>query len=330
MKLKQLALLSLVFLGLYSCQTEELETIEDSQEFITLNLESFIPSQEFDNTPKGKYVGIFGHHTNRELHGKIFINAGQFDQYNAKVKLVNGGELLFKGTPEVKDGSIIRFEGKEGSFRVNLQNYNETLQSTVTLFDEQTEGYIALRKSTRGDSTFVLKGTYVDSSDPNFTGNWDLMGDDLTEVIDVDVDMPPLITGTLSIPVQRMFSLFISHSGSSTPFSDNTFEMNTQNTCFAGLVPGLTLPDEPVFIVENISLNTDGAITPIGGLGSLSAGGQTSVFNGEVATWNLTRSTPITFPLFVPEMFFNEDCSTGTSGSWSWNGRSGTISIGPL
>lgn len=327
MKLNTLGLLVLIFLGLNSCQTDEVDTLDTEGTFITVNLETFIPSQELDHSPKGKYVGVMGHHTNPEIHGKVFINAGQHNQYNALVKLVNGGTLKFSGAPEVKDGSIVRFDGIDGSFRVNLQNFNETIQSAVTIYGEQTDGYVVLQKSTRSSTPFVLTGTYVDSNSPNFTGNWDLIGDAMTEIIDVDITMP--ITATISIPIQRMAELVITHSGSSAPLIDNTFEMNTGNTCFAGLVPGLTLPDEPVFIVENISTVLFGAPTSLGGTASLSAGGQTSFFNGELVTWNLIRNTPIAAPPLIdfPEMFFNEDCSPGTSGSWSWNGRSGTISI---
>jgi len=185
---------------------------------------------------------------------------------------------------------------------VNLQNFEETIASEVELDNELTQGYIVLQKSTRGALPFILTGTYVDSTDPNFTGNWDLIG---TEI------------ATLSI----------SHSGSTAPILDNSFETNTTTDCFTAVAPGLTFPTAPSLISNDLITDLFGPIS--GTSGGVGAGGQSSVLNGSTATWNLTYSTPVVLAPFLdqPEAFYNEDCSVATAGSWSWNGRSGTISF---
>jgi len=321
-------ILSLTVLGLLLLGCSPDATLDPIEENIVVNLETFIPDLAFDQSPKGKYVGVFGHHTNLELHGKIFINAGQYNQYGALIKLVNGETMKFTGTPASRNGSIINFTGNSGSFIVNLQNFEETITSEVQLDNELTEGYIVLQKSTRGTIPFVLTGTYIDSTDPNFTGNWDLIGTGTQIDFNNTVVFPGFpVPITVTTATQEIATLSISHSGSISPILDNSFETNTTSDCFTAVAPGLTFPTAPSLISSDLITDIFGAIP--GTTGSVGAGGQSSLLNGNTATWNLTYSTPVVLPPFldVAESFYNEDCSPATSGSWSWNGRSGTISF---
>ncbi len=324
MKLKALPLIILLFLGLYGCQQEEFE-IDDQSAYISLNLETFVPSQDLDNSPKGKYIGVLGHHTNLDIHGKIFINAGQHQQYDALAKLTNGTILTFRGKPQTKDGILVFFQGKSGSFTMNFEDFTHPILSTVELYEQETEGYIVAKKSTKDVQAFVLTGTYVDDTDPNFSGNWDLIGDGTVTDVEVEVTVPGIpFPVNVSVPTENISTLSISHSGSIPPFIDTTFESNAAQSCIEAAIGG-SFSSAPFVIPSDIPNPFPGQ-DPLGGAGSISAGGQTSLLNGSNATWSLSYGAPI--PLAgIPGGFSDDNCMPTTTGSWSWNGRSGTISI---
>lgn len=323
MKLKALPLLILIFLGVYSCQQEEIN-LEDQSTYIDLNLETFIPSQDLDNSPKGKYVGVLGHHTNLEIHGKIFINAGQQGQYDALAKLTNGRFLRFKGKPQTKDGILVYFEGTSGNFTMNFEDFANPILTSVQLYEENTEGYIVAQKSTYNAQAFVLTGTYVDESDPNFQGNWDLIGNGTVTDVEVQVTVPGIpVPVTISVPTENIGTLSISHSGSTTPFMDTTFEPNTAQSCIEDAI-GDGFSSAPFMIPSDVPNPLGG--DALGGAGSISSGGQTSAFAGFDATWSLSYGAPI--PLAnIEGGYSNDSCEEATGGTWSWNGRAGSISI---
>lgn len=306
------------------CSPED-NGIESIEENIVVNLETFVPDASFDEAPQGKYVGVLGHHTNLDIHGKIYINTGQHDQYNALVKLVNGDGMHFKGIPRSRSGNLISFEGKAGSFIVDFTDYGQPISSEVILLGESTPGYVAVEKVSSRGGGFVTMGTYVDSSDPSFSGNWDLIGTSSTVIVPVMVDIPGIpFPVTLNIPTEQISSLVVSHTGAAAPFFDGDFETNTSSTCPGDALPGFVFPPEPLMISADIPNPLGGPA--LGGQGSISAGGQTSTFNGQEASWTLNFNTPIPAAM-VPESYVNEDCSPATAGSWSWNGRSGTITV---
>lgn len=317
-----LAVLALVLVG---C-TSDSETNPESEIFV--NLETFVPDASLDTSFKGKYVGYFGHHTNQKLQGNIFVNAGQHGQYGALVNFKRGGSYKFTGTPVSRDGAIINFEGDAGSFVLDLNDFEGNIETMVSLNDENTEGYLVIRKATASRMPVTFLGTYVDSGDAAFTGDWSLM----TDGTDVETTAPVTLPGfpfplDVTVTTQNLAALSITHSGVATPFTDSTFETNTATDCFDDLVPGLPIPATPVAITAPIGVDPLG---PAGGVGSLSAGGQSSLLNGSTATWNMTYNSAVGVPalgLTFPAGFYNEDCSTGTSGSWSWNGRSGTVTF---
>lgn len=322
MKLSAVSLLALLFLGLSSCQQDELD-IEDQSTYPVLNLETYTPSQDLDNTPKGKYVGVLGHHTNPEIHGKIYINAGQYGQYDALVKFTNSKNLTFKGKPQSKDGSTIVFEGKSGKFVMNFTDFENPIVSAIELYKQESDGYIVVRKSTKDAQAFVLTGTYLDNTDPNFSGNWDLIGDGTITNVDVQVTIPgtPFPT-TISVPTENIGTLSISHLGSMMPFVDTAFEANAAQPCIEAAI-GTGFSSAPFIIPSDIPNPLGGTL---GGAGSVSSGGQTSLLNGFDATWSLSYGAPIPVAN-IAGGYSNDSCMEATGGIWSWNGRSGTISI---
>lgn len=324
MKIKVLALVAMVITAFYGCQNDPLETLEEATPIIALDLKTFIPSQDLDNTPKGKYVGVIGHHTNANIHGKIFINSGQHNQYNALVQMTNGNILKFIGTPQTRDALVVYFEGESGSFTVNFEEFQEPVLSSVQFNNETSDGYLVVQKSTRGVDAFVLLGTYEDSTNLAFNGNWDLMGDGTVADVPVMVMVPGVpVPVELLIPTENISTLTVTHTGSAAPFMDTSFETNTAQGCIQAALPGAMFSSDPFFIPSDIPNPLGGFL---GGAGSVSSGGQTSTLNGSDATWSLSYGAPI--PLAgIDGGFTTDDCIVATSGTWSWNGRSGTISI---
>ena len=76
---------------LLSCSQEN--TIDDS-----LDLVAEKTDQETLSENSKKYVGVFGHNTIKELHGKIAIYESEKGIYEAEINLVNGETYLFTST----------------------------------------------------------------------------------------------------------------------------------------------------------------------------------------------------------------------------------------
>ena len=182
-----------------------------------------------------------------------------------------------------------------------------------------------MAKSTRGADPLVLVGNYTDSSDPSFFGNWDLIGDPLTNTatdFTITDGVPFPVNGTgIS---QEIVTMSISHTTSTDPFIINGADDFDTNAAVGCAPAGIAIPtDQPVVI---------DIIIPIAGgdVGdAISAGGQTSVINGIEATWSLNYTSEINNPFGAnsPESYIANDCSPLASGVWSWNGRSGFTTI---
>lgn len=315
---KKIIIAAFAAVCMMSCSTDTSDTqtitIDESIPVIA-DLVAFVPNTEFDNTSKGKYVGIFGHHLNQELHGKIYINAGNDTRYAALIQLVNGEELKFNGVEQSRSSDIIYFEGASGSFDIDFTDYRNPEATNVIMNGADTEGYMVLEKSTRGAAPFIILGSYVDSADPSFFGNWDLITDPATNTA-----TPVTLMGISGTAItQEIVTMSISHAGSMVPFISDTPEDFDTNAALACAPAGVVIPTtEPVII--------DLVIPFVGSVGgAISAGGQTSIINGIEASWSYNYTTPI--PLAgLPEMYLSNDCSPALSGTWSWNGRIGTTS----
>lgn len=307
-----------------SCSTEntDIQTLKIDESIPEIaDLVAFIPATEFDNTSKGKYVGVFGHYLNSELHGKVYINAGNDTRYTALIQLVNGEELKFTGVQQSRRKNIIYFEGETGSFDIDFTDYKKPEVTNVFMNSVDTEAYIVLSKSTRGAPTFSILGTYVDSSDPLFSGNWDLMGDFSTfEVVSVPTGLSFPFPTSIDVQIEEISSMIITHVSSPDPLISNAetdFDTNTAAMCAEAQLPGFVLPTTEAIIAT---------IPAVGGATLVSAGGQTSMINGIEATWNLNY-TPAIAIASVNETYVDDDCNEITSGTWSWNGRSGTTTV---
>lgn len=323
MKIKLIAMF-LVVLGITSCSKENLDNevlTADLSIPAIIDLKSFVPEKEFDNTAKGKYVGIFGHYSNQELHGRIYVNAGLDTRYNAVIELLNGKEFAFTGNyTSRKNPNLIYFEGKSGSFEIDFTNYLKPETNNVQINGEETDAYIVLAKTRLGVDPQTLLGTYVDSSDPTFFGNWDLIGSSATNTLTPVSFMGQ--NGTLIS--QEIISLNISHLGSPAVIEVNMPSDFGANTAAACAPAGATLPteDEPLLL--------DITVPFVGQVGNgVTTGEQTSMVNGNACVWSLNYTSDIVVFGMVqaPASYVADNCTASLSGTWSWNGRSGTTTV---
>lgn len=328
--MKKLSLtLVLTSLFLFSCSTDSLldeSAIDTSIPEIT-NLITFLADSTFDATPEGKYVGVLGHSEYPDLHGKIYINAGVDTRYKAQVVLINGDEMLFTGK-QTSTSTKIHFQGKRGSFDIDFKNFSDPIATNVFVKGIDTEAYITIVKSFGGAVPFIMMGSYVDSSDSEFFGNWDIIGNSITTAGTPFSTVINGITVSGTAVSQEITTLSISHRGDVTPIivnGANDFDMNTAAACAP---VGIMIPTamEPLLIGE-INITSP---FPVGDVGdAVSAGGQTSTILGYETSWSLNYTTEINNPLGdnLPESYVNNDCSPATSGTFSINGRTGTIIV---
>lgn len=327
---KKLMIVAFAAVCIMSCSTDNTDnetlTIDESIPEIA-NLVTFIPGSQFDNTSKGKYVGIFGHHLNSELHGKVYINAGLDTRYTALIQLVNGEELKFIGTQhQSKNNNLVYFEGETGSFDIDFTDYKNPEATNVIMNNVDAEAYITLAKSTRGADPLVILGNYVDSDDSGFFGNWDLMTNPATGAATPFSTVINGLAVTGTAVSQEIVTMSISHTTSMTPFIINGADDFDTNAAVACAPIGVMIPTtEPVIL--DIFVNTP---FPLGDVAdAVSAGGQTSMINGVEATWSFNYTSEIVNPIGdnIPVSYIADDCSTIASGTWSWNGRSGTTTV---
>jgi hypothetical protein len=253
--MKNYILIVLASLFFTSCSTEDFDNEVDAKskglsfENDNLDIVSFTPKKAYDNSNRGKYVGVFGNTENRDLHGKIFINAGNYTRYIALIQLVNGKELEFIG--KRIDETSVFFKGKRGTFVFISKDYLNPMVENITI-DAAIGSYIILKKSFNRAPPLVLIGTYEETgNEENFYGNWDVIGDG---------SQPQ---------VQFVSQVIITHLGSSEPIIDDTMEATSLTGCTHGDMPRMFDP------------NGNGGVTLIG------SDNQTSLLAGHISTWSL-------------------------------------------
>ncbi|MBV1922771.1 MAG: hypothetical protein KUG68_01955, partial [Flavobacteriaceae bacterium] len=161
--------LSLTLFILLGCSQEN--SIDESLDLVTEKR-----AQETLSEKSKKYVGVFGHNTNKELHGKIAVYESENGLYEAEINLVNGEIYLFNSTNSFQK-NLIQFKGDKGSFSVDINDANNPIVSNVFI-KSKTSGYIKLIKKKKTIIQVVALGTYAETgNEANFYGNWDLIGE---------------------------------------------------------------------------------------------------------------------------------------------------------
>jgi hypothetical protein len=285
---------------------------------------------QFDNTTNGLYKGIFVSN-DLSYHGILTVNLGNDRRYNAILEYGDGQrkKIGFLGEQSNNDGSsnIYEFHGKNGGFTIDLSNHTSPI-ITKAMIDGQTAQGKLLKETSQNPVRAVL-GTFEDSNDTSFNGTWDLLS---TSTRTVSVSTSPLTAPdfppTVDVTVNNITGVVVTRSGSSMVFSDDTMEPYTPGTECETLLPTLPSGLQDPFYTGAKTIRVESAIP-----GSLvfydiaineyGAATQSSVFvAGEApALWSLIYSKR------QEEQYFDLDCNITEAGSWSWKGRTGTITL---
>ena len=179
-------------------------------------------------------------------------------------------------------------------------------------------------KSVAETDPLVFVGTYEETGNASeFFGNWDLIANPTTNTETPFTTMISGITLNGTAVSQEIVTLSISHADSADPIVINGADDFDTNAAGACTPVGVMIPTmEP--IIADIIINSP---IPLGDVADvISAGNQTSMINGIEATWSFNYTSSITNPFGddIPESYINNDCTSAISGTWSWNGRSGT------
>jgi len=265
---------------LISCQTED---ITENTEVSVENLFLQTPKASFDTSEKGIYHGVFSTFDSK-LHGEIIINVGNDGNYNAGVKLLNGEKLTFEATN--KDFPNLHFEGERGSFSISLNDKPIDIKLEI----DNKKGYIYAYKETRGAGVTIALGSYIDDSDPTFSGNWDM--------INLGRIDPVNPFGALTIE-----DIVVSHIGGQV-FTDETIGVLEPST-------GCVFAGDSGYMLQ---LAADLII--------LDGKDQIVTINGIECVWTMfygVNGATITYQDIT--------CSVVAAGTWSRNGRTGSITV---
>lgn len=280
-------LLSLVLLiSLLACQSDPIQTETNPTTVADLFEQKSSPNLE--EPLRGLYDGIIGTF-DQSIHGIVVVSIYNDGYLTAGAKLLDGSELRFEGS-QIGENNY-RFKNDMGSFEILITEERE-IKATNVLFNGD-KGFVSVFKNTRGVGSVLAMGTYVDSSDPTFSGVFDL----LTIDFEIDLGVPPFG------PAYRIQDIFISHIGGQTFLDGDAFNYESFTQC--------------VFASQPITM-----VFSSGGVEVVDALSQTSSFNGSTCNWS------VFYGLNAGAITYQDNtCAIVTSGSWSWRGRSGTLQI---
>lgn len=304
--MKNIIALFIVIIAFTSCEKDQ-EVITEA--VAPLDLVAKVFSQKavaiHDQEQKGLYRGIFSTY-DRSFKGEILIDLGNSGNYEAAVKLIEGGDsFYFKGKEfDGVDGKQYLFENKRGSFEVNISR-GDRIEIRHFNFDNK-DAYIVAYKERFGVDVSISFGNFTDDTDPAFVGNWDAINKGATYLsppAHSTVPNPLLIIE--EIIISKSGNIFISSDGS--PYNDSFIEPCFYLDTF-----------QHGYFFETIA----GTYKEIIGYN------QTSTFAGIVCTWSLSH-----YLLGGALLYDTPACSTPAAsgyGSWSWNGTSGKIFVDRL
>jgi hypothetical protein len=246
-------------------------------------------SPNLDDKLKGLYDGIIGTF-DQSIHGEIVVSIYNDGHLTAGAKLLDGSELRFEGAHI--GPNHYRFKNDMGSFEVVISEAREIKAFNVQ-FNNQ-DGFVSVFKNTRGGSTVLAFGTYVDSLDSAFSGVFDM----LSYSLEIDPAVPPFG------PAYRIQDVFVSHIGGQTSLDGDGTNYETFTQCVFA-----TLPITMRWSSSNIEV--------------VDAHNQDASFFGHDATWDVFYGNNDGVITYIDDTCNN----TVTSGTWSWKGRSGTLQI---
>ena len=302
---------------LVSC-TQDTETVDASLDLTaneTVDLTTIInpdtarAAAQFDNTTNGIYKGVFVS-TDISYHGVLTVNLANDSQYNAILEYGDDQNQRLGFVRVNNDASsisnVIEFRGKNAGFTLDVSDYALPVVTEASIGGQGAQ--VKVLKETSGNQVRAVLGTFVQSDDPTFTGSWDLMSSG-TRVVTVPTGLPA--PTTIDVTVNNISDVAVTVDG--VLFSDIVMEdFIVPNVCGAPLPIGNQAPFYS-------------GMQTIGGfpINEYAAATQTSTFvvGDPAATWNLVYSG------YQGGLYYDADCNVIAGGTWSWKGRTGTITL---
>ncbi len=289
---KQLVILSLITIGLFSCSSEDV-TNDALNESLVIN--AFEPKAKFDAKRKGIYVGSIIS-VDLQYHSKVLVNAGNNGLYSAK-STINDVEYFYTGT--VLKENIILFKDLDNSstFKLDISSIDAPVVSDFTI--NEIDAHMVLQKRSSSNMANVLVGNYTDINDVSFTGTFDVF------TAGEPHPFNPLASKVTSIT---------NVAPGGAIFTDNVMETFD----FAICTEDVTQTDfEPLMFVNNTGTSAH-----------FYADNQTSTIFGIELTWQLFHFINDGYYIqFENIAGFEDGCYETASGLWGWNGRFGVINF---
>ena len=176
------SILALVVFSFFLLACSQESEIIDERFDLTVTVDTPIQNQvphiSFDNTEKGIYHGIIVS-TTTQSRGKIWINMGNDTQYYAFIKMVGGDDVYFDLIPQVETqntiASVYKFEGTEGSFELDLTDFNVPVVNEATM--NNLAFFINVAKSRSSGMASSVTATIEEDGNPSFSGTLSLIAD---------------------------------------------------------------------------------------------------------------------------------------------------------
>ena len=185
--MKRILLLLAVTSLVFSCSKNE-EIYIETQEDLTLTMSNDLsvqkPLKQNNLKKEGLYSGVIvADETN--FHGELRINVANDGNFLAVVKTIDGRTLSFNLKDTAGSSSYLTFFNKNGSFDLNLSDFNNPVISNVTI--NGTPGNAKVVKETSSAKVKAVLGTFNEDFLLGFTGTWDFLVNSstgyITEVI---------------------------------------------------------------------------------------------------------------------------------------------------
>ena len=159
-----------------SCQKEIIERSTKSTEIIAqmgLSAKKQTPVSLFDlNTKKGMYHGIIASGTTQD-RGKIWINMGNNNSYDAYAEMVDGTNIKFEGVAK-KNSFIYTYKSEKDSFVVDVSG-DEPIFKNVEKDGEKY--FIKAYKHTTKNNVKIVTGRFHSPDNESLKGTWNLLSD---------------------------------------------------------------------------------------------------------------------------------------------------------
>ncbi|OAB78253.1 hypothetical protein [Cochleicola gelatinilyticus] len=305
---KKATLLLFATLLMLGCSPDATNSLENSSIDLTqlINPDSVKALAKYDTGERGIYRGIFVGN-DMSHHGVLTINNENDGNFNAVLVTTNNVKLGFIGRPSLTNSIISKvvFEGDANTrFTLTFADSEHPIIEEAFIMGKPATAKVL--KETSENRVMVSLGTYVDDSNPSFNGTWDFLSTE-TETIIVPTGLP--FPATVPITVNIISELVLVTAGGGM-FTDTVMENFTAGSFCPDTFP--TGSQRPFFSGEQ-------TIGGVFNINEFAAGNQTSPLNGTDANWTFLYS------FANGSAYYDTNCNVLTAGTWSWNGRTGSI-----